>query len=78
MNTHVKTDSVVFNWQPETVLPSVLALNRLADGVEIYTVAIEPGTNSFAIQKSKIGSGKFTWHLQGFVLKDTFEIANIK
>lgn len=67
-------DSVIFQWKPALSETAKLVVLKQANGDELINTEISPDTQQKTISTDKLSTGKIIWYIEGFAVRDSFEI----
>lgn len=67
-------DSVIFQWKPALSETAKLVVLNQANGSELINIEISPDAQQKTISTDKLPSGIIIWYIEGFAIRDTFEI----
>jgi len=74
----IKADSIIFNWQPLPEKETFLVFVSQENKQEILRKQIQPTSLTISLPRNQIPSGKLIWYIEGFMARDSFELANTK
>lgn len=73
----VENDSLVFSWHPITSGKSDLVVISQESENELFRKQIKLSTSKVALPVNQLPAGKMIWFIDGFIARDSFQLAEI-
>lgn len=70
----IQNDSLIFSWQPALKTTTDLVILSQETGKELFRKPLQPKSEKIVLYRNELPAGKMVWHLDGFAVKDSFEL----
>lgn len=69
-----QNDSLIFSWKPVLITETDLVIIEQETEKEIFRKSLQPESEKMVLHSNELPSGKIVWFLDGFVVRDSFEL----
>jgi hypothetical protein len=74
LSFEIQNDSLVFTWKPALIIETDFVILEQETEKEILRKSLQPEAEKMVLHRNELPAGKMVWFLDGFVVRDSFEL----